>query len=192
MPSLIVATSNPGKLKEMQAYLTDQPAWQLRLKPPELEIDETGQTFMENARLKASQVAQALGEWSIADDSGLAVDALHGAPGLYSARYGTSDANRIARLLSELGEKTDRSAQFICAVAMARPDGTIALEAEGICYGEILYAPRGDRGFGYDPIFYVPEHQVTFAEMPPSLKHEISHRGRAFQQLLPQLQALCP
>jgi XTP/dITP diphosphohydrolase len=190
MPSLIVATSNPGKLNEMQAYLTDRPDWQLRLKPPELEIEETGQTFMENARLKASQVAQALGKWAIADDSGLAVDALDGAPGLYSARYGKSDADRISRLLSELGETTHRSAQFICAVAMARPDGTIALEAEGVCPGEILYAPRGDKGFGYDPIFYVPEHQLTFAEMPPHLKHETSHRGRAFRLLLPQLQSL--
>jgi XTP/dITP diphosphohydrolase len=190
MPPLIVATSNPGKLKEMQAYLTDRPDWQLRLKPPELEIDETGQTFMENARLKASQVAQALGEWAIADDSGLAVDALNGAPGLYSARYGSSDGDRIARLLAELGHATNRAAQFICAVAMARPDGTIALEAEGVCPGEILYAPRGAQGFGYDPIFYVPEHQLTFAEMPASLKHEISHRGRAFQLLLPKLQSL--
>ncbi|WP_416667441.1 RdgB/HAM1 family non-canonical purine NTP pyrophosphatase [Egbenema bharatensis] len=192
MPPLIVATSNPGKLKEMQSYLLDQPNWQLRLKPPELEIEETGQTFMENARLKASQVAQALGEWSIADDSGLAVNALNGAPGLYSARYGTSDADRIARLLSELGAASDRSAQFVCAVALARPDGTIALEAEGVCQGEILQAPQGDQGFGYDPIFYVPEHQLTFAEMPPELKHTVSHRGVAFQALLPKLRSLSP
>jgi XTP/dITP diphosphohydrolase len=192
MPPLIVATSNPGKLKEMQDYLLDQPNWQLRLKPPELEIEETGQTFMENARLKASQVAQALGAWSIADDSGLAVNALNGAPGLYSARYGTSDADRIARLLSELGSATDRSAKFICAVALARPNGTIALEAEGVCQGEILQAPQGDQGFGYDPIFYVPEHQLTFAEMSPELKHTISHRGVAFQELLPKLRSLSP
>lgn len=191
MPKLVIATSNPGKLKEMQAYFTDPDlAWQLTLKPSELDVEETGQTFMENAHLKASQVARALGEWAIADDSGLAVDALDGAPGLYSARYGTSDADRINRLLAELGDQSNRQAQFVCAVAVARPDGAIVLETEGICRGEILYAPRGNNGFGYDPIFYVPEHQLTFAEMPADLKHIISHRGQAFQPLLPQLKQL--
>ncbi|WAL60875.1 RdgB/HAM1 family non-canonical purine NTP pyrophosphatase [Thermocoleostomius sinensis] len=191
MPTLVVATRNPGKLKEMQAYLTD-PAlnWSLRLKPADLEIEETGQTFLENAGLKASQVAQAIGEWAIADDSGLAVDALGGAPGIFSARYGNTDADRIARLLSELGERPDRQAQFVCAVAVARPDGTIVLQTEGICSGEILYSPRGVGGFGYDPIFYVPTEQMTFAEMPPAVKHRVSHRGRAFEALLPQLKAL--
>jgi XTP/dITP diphosphohydrolase len=191
MPALIVATSNPGKLKEMQAYLTDPELdWSLELKPAELEIEETGQTFMENACLKASQVAQALGKWAIADDSGLAVDALDGAPGIFSARYGQSDADRIARLLRELGEIPDRRAEFVCAVAVARPDGAIVLQTEGRCPGEILYAPRGADGFGYDPIFYVPTEQMTFAEMPAALKHTVSHRGRAFQTLLPQLKRL--
>lgn len=191
MTPLIVATGNPGKLKEMQDYLTDPDlGWQLQLKPAELEIEETGATFMENACLKASQVAQALGKWAIADDSGLAVDALNGAPGLFSARYGKTNPERIARLLSELGEQPDRRAQFICAIAVARPDGAIVLQTEGICPGEILYAPRGTGGFGYDPIFYVPEQQMTFAEMPAALKHQISHRGRAFQALLPQLKGL--
>lgn len=191
MPALIVATSNPGKLKEMQAYLTDPELdWSLELKPAELEIEETGQTFMENACLKASQVAQALGKWAIADDSGLAVDALDGAPGIFSARYGRSDADRIARLLRELGETPDRRAEFVCAVAVAHPEGTIVLQTEGRCPGEILYAPRGADGFGYDPIFYVPTEQMTFAEMPAALKHTVSHRGRAFQTLLPQLKRL--
>jgi XTP/dITP diphosphohydrolase len=187
MPTLIVATSNPGKLQEMQAYLTDRPDWQLALKPAELEIEETGQTFLENAALKASQVAIALNQWAIADDSGLSVDALNGAPGLYSARYGSSDSDRIARLLRELGNESNRQAQFVCAIAIARPDGAIALQTEGICPGEILDAPRGTGGFGYDPIFYVPTVRATFAEMSPQVKHEISHRGRAFQALLPQL-----
>jgi XTP/dITP diphosphohydrolase len=187
MPTLIVATSNPGKLQEMQAYLTDRPDWQLALKPAELEIEETGQTFLENAALKASQVAIALNQWAIADDSGLSVDALNGAPGLYSARYGNSDSDRIARLLRELGDRTNRQAQFVCAIAIARPDGAIALQTEGICPGEILNAPRGTGGFGYDPIFYVPTVGATFAEMSPQVKHEISHRGLAFQALLPQL-----
>jgi XTP/dITP diphosphohydrolase len=191
MPLLVVATSNPGKLKEMQAYLTD-PAlgWQLVLKPQELEIEEIGQTFMENACLKASQVAIALGKWAIADDSGLAIDALGGAPGLYSARYAATEELRIERVLQELEGETNRQAQFICAVAIARPDGTIALQTEGICQGEILTESRGVGGFGYDPIFYVPEQQMTFAEMPADVKHEISHRGLAFQALLPQMKTL--
>jgi XTP/dITP diphosphohydrolase len=189
MKKLIVATGNPGKLNEIQEYLVGLD-WQLELKPAELEIEETGTTFIENACLKASQVAKAVGEWAIADDSGLSVDALGGAPGLYSARYGKSDRDRIARLLEELGEKQNRKAQFICAIAIASPDGEIALQAEGICPGEILDAPCGKGGFGYDPIFYVPQMQQTFAEMPPEVKGRISHRGRAMNQLLPKLKEL--
>lgn len=189
MKTLVVATGNPGKLKEMQEYLTDLP-WQLELKPANLDVEETGTTFMANARLKASEVAKALSKWAIADDSGLAVDALGGAPGLYSARYGKTDRDRINRLLAELGDTTNRQAKFICAVAIANPDGQIILETEGICPGEILYSPRGDGGFGYDPIFYVPSQQKTFAEMASATKSEISHRGVAFAQLMPQLQEL--
>lgn len=186
---LVVATGNPGKLREMQAYLADS-GWELRLKPEELEIEETGDTFVANACLKASQVAKAIGNWAIADDSGLQVDALNGAPGVYSARYGNSDAERIARLLRELGEQSQRQAQFVCVIAIARPDGAIVLQSEGICQGEILYAPRGNYGFGYDPIFYVPEKQMTFAEMTPELKRAVSHRGKAFANLLPKLASL--
>lgn len=189
MPVLIVATGNPGKLKEMQAYLTGLNC-ELRLKPEDLDIEETGRTFAENACLKASQVAITLGEWAIADDSGLAVDALAGAPGIYSARYGTSDNARIQRLLQEMEGVTERQAKFICVVAIARPDGTIALQSEGICPGEILHSPRGAGGFGYDPLFYVPDQQMTFAEMPAEVKHNVSHRGRAFQQLERQLAQL--
>ena len=186
---LVVATGNPGKLAEMQTYLTGLD-WELTLKPKELDVEETGSTFLENAVLKATTVAKALGEWSIADDSGLAVDALDGAPGLYSARYGNSDHDRIERLLSELGDNPDRQAKFICAIAVCRPDGSVALRTEGICPGEILNTPRGDGGFGYDPIFYVPEQKQTFAEMSAATKHKISHRGVAFAQLLPELKLL--
>jgi XTP/dITP diphosphohydrolase len=189
MKKLIVATGNSGKLKEMQAYLEGLEI-ELQLKPKDLEIEETGKTFLENAGLKASQVALATGEWAIADDSGLAVDALNGAPGLYSARYAPTEAECIVRLLKELGETPNRNAQFVCAVVVARPDGSIAIQYEGICQGTITHQPVGTGGFGYDPIFYVPEYQMTFAQMPAELKHEISHRGRAFQWVLPQLQAL--
>ncbi|NEP57054.1 MAG: RdgB/HAM1 family non-canonical purine NTP pyrophosphatase [Symploca sp. SIO2G7] len=186
MTVLIVATSNPGKLREMQSYLTDS-NWELQLKPSELEIEETGDTFTANACLKASEVAKATGKWAIADDSGLQVDALKGAPGIYSARYGKTDKARIERLLKELGNEPNRDAQFVCVIAIARPNGEIAFQAEGICRGTILFSPRGNGGFGYDPIFYVPEQQVTFAEMKPETKRRYSHRGKAFALLLPQL-----
>lgn len=190
MTKLVVATGNPGKLKEMQTYL-DGLGWELTLKPPEIEIEETGDTFSANAQLKASQVALATGKWAIADDSGLEVDALNGAPGIYSARYGKTDSDRISRLLQELDNKTNRQGQFVCVVAIASPDGAIVLQSEGICRGEILHAPRGKGGFGYDPIFYVPEKLLTFAEMSPELKRSASHRGKAFAALLPQLEKLC-
>ncbi|MGH2413527.1 MAG: RdgB/HAM1 family non-canonical purine NTP pyrophosphatase [Brasilonema sp.] len=183
---LVVATGNAGKLREMQAYLNDS-GWELTLKPEELEIEETGDTFSANACLKASQVAQTTGNWAIADDSGLQVDALNGAPGVYSARYAKTDGDRIARVLKELGDTPNRQAQFVCVVAIARPDGTIALQSEGVCRGEILHVPRGNGGFGYDPIFYVQEKQLTFAQMTPELKRSVSHRGKAFAALLQKL-----
>jgi XTP/dITP diphosphohydrolase len=189
MKTLVVATGNPGKLREMQRYLA-QTDWRLELKPSELDVEETGSTFLENARLKACQVAVATGKWAIADDSGLAVNALGGAPGIYSARYATDDETRIDRLLRELGPNPDRSAEFICAMVIASPDGAVALEEQGICPGEILPSPRGAEGFGYDPIFFVPEANRTFAEMTADQKHQFSHRGRAFALLLPRLEAL--
>lgn len=208
MPTVIVATGNPGKLKEMQVYL-DTLGWRLQLKPDDLDIEETGTTFLENARLKAAGVAKALGQWAIADDSGLAVDALGGAPGIYSARYANTDQSRIDRLLKELAESGDgssctedagsnqasvqggdRSAQFICALALADPQGKILLETEGICHGEILQSPRGTGGFGYDPIFYLPTLGKSFAELSPEQKDFHSHRGIAFRQLMPQLASL--
>ncbi|HEY9617000.1 MAG TPA: RdgB/HAM1 family non-canonical purine NTP pyrophosphatase [Microcoleaceae cyanobacterium] len=189
MTVLVVATGNPGKVRELQAILTNLD-WELQAKPAELDVEETGDTFAANACLKASEVARATGEWAIADDSGLEVMALNGAPGVYSARYGSSDTDRIQRLLTELGDRPDRSAQFVCVIAVARPDGTIALQTDGICTGEILNTPKGGGGFGFDPIFYVPEYQQTFAEMPLKLKQSISHRGKALQALIPQLAAL--
>lgn len=190
MTALVVATGNPGKLREIQAYFDANSSWELHLKPAEIDVEETGETFIENACLKASQVALATGQWAIADDSGLAVHALDGAPGVFSARYGNSDADRIERVLRELGDRNDRGAQFVCAIAVAKPDGTIVIQEEGICPGQILLAPRGEAGFGYDPIFFVPEENLTFAEMSADLKHRLSHRGRAFERVLPQLQAL--
>jgi XTP/dITP diphosphohydrolase len=189
MPNVIVATGNPGKLKEMQTYLAGL-GWELALKPPEIDVEETGTTFLENARLKATAVAKAMGQWAIADDSGLMVEALDGAPGLYSARYGRTDDDRISRLLNELQNAENRAAQFVCAIALARPDGTIALQTEGVCHGAITTEKRGAGGFGYDPVFYVPAVAKTFAEMSRADKDRLSHRGVAFDQLMPELRSL--
>lgn len=189
MTTVIVATGNPGKLAELKDYLQILD-WDLALKPKEIEVEETGKTFIENARLKASEVAKATGKWAIADDSGLSVFALNGAPGVYSARYGDSDADRINRVLRELGDETDRRAEFVCAIALSRPDGTIALETEGRCPGSILTSGQGAGGFGYDPIFYVTTQGKTFAEMSNADKERYSHRGIAFDQLMPKLKAL--
>lgn len=197
--TLVVATGNPGKLKEMQRYLATAPVrFNLQLKPPELEVEETGTTFAENAALKATQVAQATQNWAIADDSGLMVDVLGGAPGVYSARYGAdqgarTDADRLQLLLQTLEEREaiqgsiDRGAQFVCAVTVARPDGSIAFATEGICRGVLTRSPQGDGGFGYDPIFSLPDRSLTFAEMTPDQKRQFSHRGQAFEQLIPHL-----
>jgi XTP/dITP diphosphohydrolase len=106
---------------------------------------------------------------------------------VYSARYGNTDAQRIERLLRELGDQENRQARFVCAIAVANPQGEIVIQSEGVCHGEILFSPAGDGGFGYDPVFYVPEQQLTFAQMRTDLKKSISHRGHALKALLPQL-----
>ena len=189
MTTVVVATGNPGKLAELKDYLQVL-NWTLALKPQEIEVEETGETFIENARLKASEVAIATKSWAIADDSGLSVMALNGAPGVYSARYGDSDADRINRVLRELSDETDRRAEFVCAIALARPDGSIVLETEGRCPGSILTEGQGAGGFGYDPIFYVQTQGKTFAEMSDQEKERYSHRGIAFDQLMPKLKTL--
>jgi XTP/dITP diphosphohydrolase len=191
---LVIASGNAGKVGEFGVLLADL-GLETRPQPEDLEVEETGATFAENARLKAAAVAQATGQWALADDSGLSVDALDGAPGVHSARYANGDAARIERLLQELAvggalSPTARSARFTAALALANPAGRVVLEVEGHCPGQILEAPRGTGGFGYDPVFFVPEAGLTFAEMPHSLKAQLGHRGRAFALLKPQLQGL--
>jgi XTP/dITP diphosphohydrolase len=197
--SLVIASGNAGKIGEFVALLAELPL-QIRPQPEGLEVEETGSTFAENARLKASAVALASGSWSLADDSGLAVAVLNGAPGVLSARYAPTDAERIARLLAELavanqersalGLAPERSARFSAALAVADPSGAIRIEVEGHCPGLILEAPRGAGGFGYDPVFLVPEAGLTFAEMDKATKARIGHRGRAFALLEPVLREL--
>ena len=188
-PVLVIASGNPGKVREF-GHLLAALGLDLRPQPEGLDVEETGDTFAANARLKASAVARATGCWALADDSGLSVDALGGAPGVHSARYADSDEARIARLLRELTGASDRSAQFTAALAVADPSGTIRLEVEGVCPGVILQESRGSGGFGYDPVFLVPAEGLTYAEMDKALKGRIGHRGQAFAQLAPQLQVL--
>jgi XTP/dITP diphosphohydrolase len=194
MTTLVIASGNAGKVREFGKLLADL-GLEIQPQPAGLEVEETGSTFAENARLKAEAVARATGCWALADDSGLSVDALGGAPGVHSARYADTDGGRIERLLQELaaaGAQTAeaRRAHFTAALALANPAGDVVLEVEGLCPGTILDAPRGEGGFGYDPVFFVPEAGLTFAEMPHSQKADLGHRGRAFAALKPQLSEL--
>ena len=187
--TLVIASGNAGKIREFAGLLEHLP---LTVKPqPEgMEVEETGLTFAENARIKARAVAAATGHWSLADDSGLSVDALDGAPGVFSARYAESDPARIARLLQELGDTDNRSAYFSAALCIAAPDGSMLVEVEGRCDGVITTTPRGAEGFGYDPIFEVLGTGQTFAEMDRERKKSHGHRGRAFTLLEPELHQL--
>ncbi len=186
---LVIASGNAGKVHEFTALLTAGSGLDLEVRPqPQgLEVEESGDSFAANARLKAEAVARLTGHWALADDSGLSVEALGGAPGLHSARYADSDTERIARLLRELAGQSDRRARFTAVLALADPGGRTVLEVEGICAGVILEEPRGAAGFGYDPVFLVPEEGLSFAEMTPECKRRVGHRGRAFEALLPQL-----
>lgn len=198
MTKLLIATNNPGKAHEYEALLQDLPGVEVTFPAREglaLEVPETGETFAENARLKALAFADASGLPTLADDSGLEVDALHGAPGVCSARYsgpGASDADRYRKLLAELADvpSSKRSARFRCVVALALPEGDI-YTTEGTCEGEIDFAPRGEFGFGYDPVFVVAgQDGQTMAELAPEVKNRISHRARALQAMLPRLRRL--
>lgn len=164
---------------------------------PELPpVVEDGQTFRENAVKKALTVAEILKEWTLADDSGLEVDALGGAPGVYSARFAGEPGDdrknneKLLRLLAGVPSE-QRTARFRCVLALASPEGEV-WTTERTCEGLIGLAPRGDQGFGYDPLFYLPELGVTMAELPEEKKNEISHRGKAMRDLLTHLQAIAP
>ncbi|MCY4115087.1 MAG: RdgB/HAM1 family non-canonical purine NTP pyrophosphatase [Chloroflexi bacterium] len=183
---MVLASGSPHKLAEFRRLFLGSPVRILLAaevaSPP--QVEETGATFLQNARLKANAYAQACRAWCLADDSGLAVDALGGAPGLRSARYAgpaASDHARNAKLLAAMADVPDarRTARFRCAVALAAPDGSIAYTAVRSCEGRIAHAPRGDQGFGYDPLFIVGMGDRTMAEMTPDEKNRISHRGQA-------------
>jgi XTP/dITP diphosphohydrolase len=195
MKELVVATGNKGKLKEFAELLKGMV--ETVLSPADFpgfpEVEEDGETFEANAIKKAKSAAEFTGKPVLADDSGLAVDYLAGRPGVYSARFagpGASDADNNALLLRELAgvPAEQRTAAFHCVIALAYPDGRV-LTFDGSLPGVILEAPRGSGGFGYDPLFLVPEYGQTFSELPMEIKNRISHRGRAMQMLKEALKA---
>ena len=195
--ALLLASNNGGKLREVRALLAD-----LRVVSPadlgfELDVEETGQTFAANAELKARAYAAASGYIALADDSGLEVDALGGTPGVRSARYGAPDLDdegRYLQLLSELQsypEPSQRIARFRCAISAISPDGR-QCRAEGTCEGLIAQSPTGSNGFGYDPVFFVPNHNATMAQLDAATKNSLSHRGQALAAVIPLLKSTFP
>lgn len=186
----VLATHNPNKIREMGAILGQ---FGVEVVSPKdlgitVDVEETGTTFAENAMLKAKAICELAKLPAIADDSGLCVDALNGAPGVYSARYGglDDDVARYRLLLENLRGAGTRAAHFHTSVVCCLPNGDV-LEAEGDCHGTIAYAPQGENGFGYDPVFFVPELRKTFGQLTPEEKNAISHRGvalRAFGEKL--------
>lgn len=189
MTEIVVATRNRGKLREIAAILTFSSARFLSLNdfPAIPEIVEDGKTFSENALIKAKSVARLTGRIAVADDSGLTVDALGGKPGIFSARYAgenASDEDRYRKLLKEMESIPEgkRGGAFVCAAALALPSGEAEV-VEARWMGTIALAPRGANGFGYDPIFFIPEANLTVAELDPIVKNRISHRAQAFEEL---------
>jgi len=185
LPRLLVATNNRGKAAEFRTLLAGC-GWEI-VTPADvgldLDVEESGPDYATNAKIKAEAFAAAGGLLALADDSGIEIDALGGLPGVLSARYAGpdgTDADRVARVLAEMKEvpPEKRQARFVCVIALAGPDGRVRF-AEGECEGIVAEAPRGDDGFGYDPIFYLPEKGRTMAELPSEEKNAVSHRGRA-------------
>lgn len=200
MQKIVLATGNAGKLKELRALLADQPFEILSQKDLDVsDADETGLSFIENAILKARHAARLTGLPALADDSGLCVDALGGAPGIYSARYAgmcVTDADNNRKLLETLRPYRGAlplAARFVCVLALVRhADDPLPLICQGEWEGEILDAPQGDQGFGYDPLFWVPSDGMSSAELPRERKNMLSHRGQALVQLKGRIAEIFP
>lgn len=191
---LMLATRNRKKRQEIVDILGLLPITfgDLADRPDVAEVEETGSTFDENARLKATQVALATNMWTLGEDSGLVVPVLKGLPGVYSARYAgvpCNDAANNTKLLAELAKVSDdqRGAYYVCTAALSDPAGKVHAVVEGRCHGVILTEHRGTGGFGYDPLFLIPELHQTFGELSPRVKHALSHRARAMDRLRPEL-----
>ena len=199
MTRLVLGSRNRKKLGEMTGLLGDLGLELTDLTPyPDApEVEETATTFEGNATLKAVTLAPAIGAWVIGEDSGLVVPVLGGEPGVYSARYAGGhgdDAANNAKLLAELAPHTGdaRAAYYVCAAVLTDPTGKVVASVEGRCHGYIATEPRGTGGFGYDPLFLVPEHGKTFGELPPEVKQQMSHRARAFEQLREVIRSAVP
>lgn len=193
-PTLLIATKNAGKIVELERLLADRSIELRSLNefPRVVEPEETGATFVENATLKAEYYARQTNLPSVADDSGLEVEALGGAPGIFSARYAgkdATDAERIEKLLKEMREtgSENRRARFVCQMAFADETGAIRFTATGVCAGEIAFSPVGGGGFGYDPIFVPDGFSQTFGELSVDIKQQISHRARASVKIIEYL-----
>jgi XTP/dITP diphosphohydrolase len=196
MMDLLLATQNKGKLGEFRDLLVNTP---LKILSPadaglaDLDVDETGDTLLANAELKARAFAKASGLYALADDTGLLVNALDGRPGVHTARYGgpgLTPADRRLKLLDELSDFEDRSARFECVIAVANPQTLECVTVTGVCQGRIAFADSGAGGFGYDAIFIPEGYEQTFAELDPAVKHRLSHRGQAVERILPILHRL--
>ena len=183
---LYLASKNLGKISEYQKLLSDINC-QLALQPDSIDVVESGKTFRENAVKKACEVSKKLNNFAIADDSGLCIDALGGKPGIYSSRFAENDQKRIERVLKELDGEKKRDAFFIAHVCLADPSGKVILHSEAKCFGNILLKPRGNDGFGYDPIFEETQSKLSFAEMSNEIKEFHSHRGKALRKMIPDI-----
>ena len=188
---LVLGTHNQKKRQELEHLLAGRPIELLTLDdfPNAIEVEETGQTFIENARLKATQQAQRLGVWVLGEDSGLSVAALDGQPGVFSARFAgpeaTDDMNN-RKLLEQLAHipLDQRDAWYTCTIALSDPRGNVVLETSGECHGRIVFESRGTNGFGYDPLFEIVEYHRTFGELGPAVKSVLSHRARAYRHFM--------
>ena len=193
MNKMVIASKNKGKVKEIKKLLSDMPFDVISMLEEDVDIDivEDGRTFEENALIKAKAVKNHISAIVVADDSGLEVDYLDGAPGIYSARFageGSSDEQNYMKLLSMLEgvEESKRTARFVCAIAVVLPDNS-NLIVKGECEGRIGFKPEGDNGFGYDPLFYIPQFDATMAQLDISVKNSISHRAKALGKLVKRL-----
>ena len=186
MKKLYLASKNKGKIEEYKKLLS-RVNCQLVLQPETLEVQEDGLTFRDNAIKKASEVSRKTNNFSIADDSGICIEALDGKPGIYSSRYAENDQKRIERVLKELDGVQNRSAFFIANICVCSPNGEVIIESEAKCHGNIILNPRGKGGFGYDPIFEESSTRLTFAEMNNDIKDSCSHRGKALKKIIPDL-----
>jgi len=186
MKNFYLASKNEGKIEEYKKLLVGVNC-KLLLQPESLEVEEDGLTFRDNAIKKASEVSRKTNNFSIADDSGICIEALGGKPGIYSSRYAENDQKSIERVLRELDGVQNRSAFFIANICVCSPNGEVIIESEAKCHGNIILNPRGKNGFGYDPIFEESSTRLTFAEMNNEIKDYCSHRGKALKKIIPDL-----